>query len=562
MMYVIPIAIYALALSTIGILGNNTTTVADDGWKQEADDAIIETLYENSTCIQVVIDTSSGAAGAAVDITSHSHNFAHRLITFHRHSHVVRTLADILVQNFRQHHDIRRSYAFSVCDLVFVHTTDWRPLFQTVRTLVVRFLPHTKLAIYAAGTDAAVPEWTHQMRTFMIQNAVHVVWMTGDRIYRIGSDATQEAERNADNLSRFLHINPLKEVSVMRPKPAFNVALYHCEPYVMMSNETLPDGRQRTHFDGIEYRLIMAMGAYYNLVFKESPFRRDYYTPYAFDMLRSHHADIALCCPWQDLDNHRHYAMTTFVDYQCGTFLVPKEEQINAAANVYMPLSANVWTCTVLSMLLVAWLMPIFARQEGSIYANDGIRCVLDLVCISTNHGLSSLDTGRRRASTTIRIVLMAWLFGSWLLGVGYSTGYTALMSHPVYTASVDTVAEYVERDFVWSYVGNVSYFAELADSLPVYQRVYERIRSEESVEKQTDRILAGDRRITIYSEVLFDRYVTYARDLLEQKVRKMRPMKTCWYSHYTALALRRFSPYKRMLDDIVTRCHITYIIL
>lgn len=538
-------ATYILVFTAICFLDNTssvqqTSDIEHYGWVIK-DKKIVEALYENSTCIQVVID-----AAASTSNSTSNEQFAHRLLSSSRHSRIVRNLANMLAQNFRQH-DIHLFRAFSVCDLIFLHITEWRSLFQSIRSFVVRFLPHTKLII----VTQVVPEWTPKLRAYMTDNSLHTVWMIEDKIYRIGSDTVQEADRNIGALSAFLNIDPLTELSASRPKPPFKIALYHCEPYVTLQNVTQPNGTYRTKFDGIEYRLILAMGAYFNLVFKESAIQRDYYTPYAFDMLRSHHADIALCCPWQDLENHMHYDMTTFIDYQCGTFLVPKEQLINAAANVYMPLSANVWTCTVLSMLVVAWLMPIFAHRDG-IYSNDGIRCVLDLVCISTNHGLSSLDTSR--ASCTIRMLLMAWLFGTWLLGVGYSTGYTALMSHPVYTASVDTVVEYVERDFVWSFVGNVSYFAELADSLPVYQRVYERIRSEESVEKQTNRILAGDRRITIYAEVLFDRYVTYARDLLEQKVRNMRPMKTCWYSHYTALALRKYSPYKRMLDDIVMR--------
>lgn len=183
----------------------------------------------------------------------------------------------------------------------------------------------------------------------------------------------------------------------------------------------------------------------------------------------------------------------------------------------------------------------------------SGFRTVLDLIAILTSHGLDSL-TGE--ASRTIRMLLIVWLFSTSLLGVGYTTFYTALLSSPIYTPTVNTIAEYVEQDFVWSIDGDVGSYQRLAKGLPQYQqdKLFEKSYAERTKAEQTKRILAGDRRVTYYVDILFDRYITSTRDLLSRKVRSMRPMDTCWFTHYTTLALQKYSPYLHLLDGIVQK--------
>lgn len=181
-------------------------------------------------------------------------------------------------------------------------------------------------------------------------------------------------------------------------------------------------------------------------------------------------------------------------------------------------------------------------------------RTALDLISILTNHGLDSLPG---ESSRTIRMLLLVWLFSTNLIGVGYTTFYTALLSSPIYTPTVNTIAEYVEQDFVWSIDGgDVGSYLRLAKALPQYQqdKLYEMAYAERSKAAQTARIVAGDRRVTYYVDILFDRYITASRDLLSRKVRSMRPMDTCWFTHYTTLALQKYSPYLHLLDGIIER--------
>lgn len=501
---------------------------------------VIDNLFLNSHCVQLVVNQS---ASKSIELPSSSHN-----------QYVVRTLDNLLVQDIYQHDAAvltRNFHAFSECALTLI-TADVANVFTetgdaNASTKYKRFRPHTKIVVLAAMP----PAWTPQLRGSIKRQALRVIWLLANRVYRMGSDGLQQTTTDNFGLWKFLHIDPLTELSTAAHKDPVTVSMYNCEPYIHITYDT-PEGGNATHIDGIEYRLIRMLDRYFELNFQVSPFKSDDFQQYALDQLRDGRADIAMCCPWLMLVHYVEFDMSDVVDLQCGTFLVPRPLAISAAGYVYMSFSGGVWSLGLFCFVTIAVLMYGLARwlQPGR-YA-DGVRIVLDLVCICTNHGLGSL-AGER--SQTLRILLVVWLFGTSLLGVGYSTGYASLLSSPVYSATVDTVDDYIDKtDFVWSYVGNTSDFSNLETSLELYQRLYRRIEGVPSAVEQADRILAGDRRMTIYVEITFNRYVTYAKQLMANRVRSLRLMKSCWYGHYTTLALSKYSAYTALVDDIIAK--------
>lgn len=495
---------------------------------------VIESLFVDYKCVQIVTHSSFAVASLS-------------------HQYIVRSLNDLLAQNIYEHDAVvfsRQFHALAECDLTII-TADVTNVFtDTIEadsiTKYARFRPHSRIVVLAVTE----PTWTAKLRGFIKQHALHVLWLVENRVYRMGSDGLQQTNTSNSALRQFLHIDPVTELSASGFKDAFIVSMYNCEPYIIITYDAQNNGTH--HIDGIEYRLIRMLDRYFTLHFQVAPFHTDEWLPYAVQQLRQQRADIAMCCPWLELDGYVEFDLTTVIDFQCGTFLVPKPQAISAANYMYMSFSAEVWSLVLICYGLIAMMMFGLARwlQPGR-YA-DGVRTVLDLICICTNHGLDTLPGERSRA---IRMLLVVWLFGTTLLGVGYSTGYTALLSSPVYTAPVDTVADYLEQpDFVWSYVGNVSDFRDLEKSLELYRRLYRRIEGVASAAEQTEMILAGDRQMTVYVEIMFDRYVTYAKDLLVNRVRSMRLMKSYWYGHHTTVALYKYSAYTALLDDIIVK--------
>lgn len=495
---------------------------------------VIQSVFVDTKCVQIVVHSSFA------EMTS-------------SHQYIFRSISDLLAQNIYEHdaNVFRRQFhALAECGLTLINA-DVTNVFSDTNEAdsfkkYKRFRPHSRIVVLAATS----PTWTKELRVFIKRHALHVVWLVENSVYRMGCDGLQQTNTSNSAFWQFMHIDPVTELSVSGFKDALIVSMFNCEPYIMI---TYDDQNNDTHhIDGIEYRLIRMLDQYFTLHFQVAAFNSYSWDPYAINQVRKRQADIAMCSPWLEHNSYVEFDLTTVVNFQCGTFLVPKPQAINAANYVYMSLSQKVWLLGLISFGLIAVLMFCLARwlQPGR-YA-DGVRIVFDLICICTNHGLDTLPSEQSRV---IRMLLVVWLFGTTLLGVGYSTGYTALLSSPVYTEPVDTVADYLAQpDYVWSYVGNVCDFRDLEKSIDMYRRLYQRIEYVASAAEQTKMILTGDRQITVYVAVIFDRYIVYAKDLLRNRVRSMRMMKSCWYGHYTTLALYKYSAYRALLDDIIVK--------
>lgn len=103
-------------------------------------------------------------------------------------------------------------------------------------------------------------------------------------------------------------------------------------------------------------------------------------------------ADMAMCSIWFSLDRYRQFDLTGYFDYQCGKFLVPKPDVINAASYIYLSMSINVWCCVAMSFVATGILLTILSRSgkwlhKNTVYDNVS-RSFLDVLSIVTGHGV------------------------------------------------------------------------------------------------------------------------------------------------------------------------------
>lgn len=526
------IFVFACLVFAPGLVNSNASAVST------SNTFVLDILLSVNTCVQIVIDSP--------DATTSNMDHVKEIFT---HQYVVRNIEDLLAQDVAQQdeHNLTRKYeALGECRIICI-LAKWTELFVDLSaTNYTRFRPHSPIVIFAD----TLPQWTAELRNFIKRKSLHVCWLFGHKVYRVGVHAL--VSTRPANILTFLRIDPAVERSASEQKDVFTVSMFKCEPYTMIWT----DEHNRTQMDGIEMRFLQLLQPIFTLHYDIGVIPNDEWDMFALDQVMLKNADMAMCTPWLTYQGNVDFDLSDVVDYQCGTFLVPKPQPISSAIYVYYPLSHAVWALGLISFFLIAALINGFssrlihiAPEIPALYANCG-RTVLDLLGVLTSQGLISL---RRRHLATIRVLMAVWLYGAMLLGIGYSTGYTSLLSSPVYTKTADNIAEYNNLDFVWSYTGNVSTFDELKTADKPFRRLLERIEHE-SEEVQATRIEAGDRRVTVYTEILYDRYVTYSKHLLTRKIRSLRLMKSCWYSHYTTFAMQKYSPYKVVVNDLIAR--------
>lgn len=80
------------------------------------------------------------------------------------------------------------------------------------------------------------------------------------------------------------------------------------------------------------------------------------------DDLADNQCDLVLCSLWMTEDRYHHFDVTKYFDYQCGTYLVPKPNIINAALYIYLPLSNSVWLGIFISFILTGICVTALSR--------------------------------------------------------------------------------------------------------------------------------------------------------------------------------------------------------
>lgn len=195
--------------------------------------------------------------------------------------------------------------------------------------------------------------------------------------------------------------------------------------------------------------------------------------------------DIAMASIWLTYDRFLKFDVTNYVDYQCGTFLVPVPEAVNAALYIYLPLSTAAWIAVVFGYLTMVLLITYFSRigvnQEhseaftwnpfnrnpfkikNSVYDTLS-RSFLDMFGIVTAHSLGAFPkqssvnwlllrfayTFTASYSLKYTINFYSWIIISFLIATYYLTGYTSLLSRPRHRKPIDTMDEFLDNGNFW----------------------------------------------------------------------------------------------------------------
>lgn len=152
----------------------------------------------------------------------------------------------------------------------------------------------------------------------------------------------------------------------------------------------------------------------------------------------------------------KRFDVTGYSSNTCGTFLVPKPAPIALASYLYYPLEDEVWIVIFSFLIFTALLYHCFIRilstpSVGQWCTNQRTnikveletlgRSFLDIVNIITSHGLP-----RIMQRTPIQILIVSWLFLSFLLCTAYSTKLMSVLARPLFSKAVDTVQEFIKE--------------------------------------------------------------------------------------------------------------------
>lgn len=120
-------------------------------------------------------------------------------------------------------------------------------------------------------------------------------------------------------------------------------------------------------------------------------------------------ADIGICSVWMLHETYKIVDFSSYFDFQCATFLVPRPTRKDNAAFIYLSMRPTTWGSFFLSFFLT-WLLLFYISKVCSrfgLYPQNMLkyiqpsRAFLDLVNTVTTHGLVSFPKPR-----PIRILL------------------------------------------------------------------------------------------------------------------------------------------------------------
>lgn len=237
----------------------------------------------------------------------------------------------------------------------------------------------------------------------------------------------------------------------------FRVSLFKCAPYVVY----LPDGT----FDGIQYRLLREVAKDWKIEYIKCDFSSTITVPWNTVLSNVHDdiSDLAMCSNWMSKPLSQ-YDTSTYFDLQCGTFLVPKPKILSPASYLYLSLNVNDWYGFIMSLVAMAFCFTVFTKiglnlfggWNDSVYEDFG-RSMVDALDMATNHGLSKfprensmkllvyrLDFSYYDVTRIDGLTFNSWLIVSFVVGIGYSTGYTSLLQKPVSLKPMDTLEQLI----------------------------------------------------------------------------------------------------------------------
>lgn len=154
--------------------------------------------------------------------------------------------------------------------------------------------------------------------------------------------------------------------------------------------------------DGTEFRFVKEVTKNWKKTYRFRDFSRTKAQPYTLIMqdLSNKTSDLAMCSIWFLEKYHKNYALTSFYDQLCATFLVPKPKKLNEATAIYKALSPSVWLLFLFFFLLSSVLLNCFSKMEKLLYQRDSqyldfTRAVMETINTATSHSVHRFPIGQ-----------------------------------------------------------------------------------------------------------------------------------------------------------------------
>lgn len=283
------------------------------------------------------------------------------------HSRFVIKMNDLNSIKFRNILSFQRTN----CDDFMIFTrnmTEVFTLFQETNKTVKRFLPFSQF--YLVPISDSDIEFDLLSLSYIYENGLFV-YAVANTLTAMSSDIlTFKSLTNVLTLELLSLEKPLTNeiisyfgtyknhpiLNTNYRKNIFRVSLFNCSPYVVY----LPDG----DFDGLEYRVLKEIAKNWTIAHNKCDTSETIHDPYgeARGQVQDHQSDLAMCSVWLNEKSNTYLDVTSYINYECATFLVPKPESLNPATYLYKSLNVVVGCSVVISLIVLSFIVTIFAR--------------------------------------------------------------------------------------------------------------------------------------------------------------------------------------------------------
>lgn len=99
--------------------------------------------------------------------------------------------------------------------------------------------------------------------------------------------------------------------------------------------------------------------------------------------MATNRSDIALCGVWHSLQLEQQFDSSTYFDKMCGTFLVPRPNRLNAASNIYLSFSEEVWLATLGTCIVIIVSLIIISKFKFNSNIDTHLRLHMSFLDLS-----------------------------------------------------------------------------------------------------------------------------------------------------------------------------------
>lgn len=268
------------------------------------------------------------------------------------------------------------SFQRTNCDDFMIFTnkmTEVFTLFQETNKTVKRFLPFSQF--YLVPVYDSDIEFDQRSLSYIYKNGLFVYVVANTLTAMPSGMLTFSSLKNVLTLELLNLEKPLTNeiisyfgtyknhptLDTNYQKNIIRVSLFDCSPYVVY----LPDG----NFDGLEYRVLKEIVKNWIIVHNKCDTSETIHDPYgeARGQVQDHQSDLAMCSVWLNEKSNTYLDVTSYINYECATFLVPKPESLNPATYLYKSLNVVVGCSVVISLIVLSIILTIFGRMDRKI---------------------------------------------------------------------------------------------------------------------------------------------------------------------------------------------------